>query len=378
MDECDITLGLDTDCNGNGTLDRCDILPATAADTNLNCTPDSCEYAIGDLLLDEAVGSDDLAFLLNAWGTTHPLADLSGNGVVDGADAAILLNNWGATPFECGNCSPLPWATVLEYFPDETVVINSILRSELIATGLPWRVRDNTTQIEMMLIAPGSIPMGCSWPTEEFMTCSSWTLPVHQVTLTNAYYMGRYEVTQAQWLATMGSNPSSFQGASFPNATTRPVETVSWNSVQSFLANTTLRLPTEAEWEFACRAGVTTPFYATPAFPNGFAIDSQCVTIAWYETNAKNQTHVVGGLLPNGFGLYDTLGNVWEWVNDWWALYSSAPKTNPSGPTSGTERVMRGGSWSYFTAYVNCESRTDGPATGAYDTVGFRVARNPF
>ena len=370
-DTCDISAGLDRDCDGNGRLDRCDVFLAGAADDNANCTPDSCEYKLGDFGLEGSVGGDDLAFLLSLWGTTDAFADLSGNGTVGGDDLAILLSNWGNTPYAGGNCNVPAWATVLTYFPDVAVVTNASLRSAIIATGYPWRVRDNGTGIEMLLVPPGSFDMGCIQGSNNY-GCYSWEQPVHTVTLTNAYYIGRYEVTQAQWQAKMGNNPSNFQG----NAQ-RPVETVSWNTIQGFLSATGLRLPTEAEWEYACRAGTTTPFHSGPGFPNGTTNDNLVAQIAWFNCNDGCNTKPVGGKAANALGLHDMLGNVWEWCGDWYGDYSSAPQTNPTGPGSGGGRVLRGGSWNSVTYGVRSSYRNGfTPDFTIYD-VGFRVARAP-
>ena len=270
------------------------------------------------------------------------------------------------------------WATILEQSPDPAVVTNAALRSAIIATGYPWRVRDNGTGIEMLLVPPGTFDMGCIQGSNSY-GCSSWEQPVHAVTLTNAYYIGRYEVTQAQWQAKMGSNPSSFQGQA--DSPSRPVEQVSWNTIQGFLSATGLRLPTEAEWEYACRAGTPTPFHSGPGCPTGTTNDSLVVQIAWYNSccggDSGGQTHAVGGKAANALGVHDMLGNVWEWCNDWYGDYSPSPQTNPAGPASGSSRVLRGGSWGYLTSGVRSSGRVDYSPDGALNVIGFRVARAP-
>jgi formylglycine-generating enzyme required for sulfatase activity len=263
------------------------------------------------------------------------------------------------------------WYTVIEQYVDAAVVTNVAMRNAITASGLPWRVRDNGTNIEMLLVPPGTFTMGCTASNQS--ACNSNENPTHSVTLTQAFYLGRYEVTQGQWVAKMGSNPSAFQGASYPDAANRPVEQVSWNTIQGYLSATGMRLPSEAEWEYACRAGTTT------AFNNGSSDDATVGTIAWYSSNSGNQTHAVGGKAANALGLHDMSGNVYEWVNDWYGstYYSVSPSTNPLGPVSGTNRVCRGGSWYYVTSVVRSSCRPYSSPDGTYAYVGFRVARAP-
>jgi formylglycine-generating enzyme required for sulfatase activity len=210
------------------------------------------------------------------------------------------------------------------------------------------------------------------------------------VTLTNAFYLGRYEVTQAQWQARMGSNPSLNQRASaqvpaaqVPN---RPVEQVSWNMIAGtggFMAQTGMRLPTEAEWEYAYRAGTTTAFHGFTGYPNGTNDDLLVRSIAWWADSnggdALYQTHPVGGKAGNGFGLHDMAGNVFEWVNDWYLnnYYASSPLQNPPGPVSGFSRVLRGGSYEYATYALRASYRYNYGATARSSDWGFRAARDP-
>jgi formylglycine-generating enzyme required for sulfatase activity len=385
-DTCDITSGLDRDCNGNGRLDKCEVFIDGAADENGNCTPDSCEFARGDFGLDGAVDGEDLAFLLAAWGSGDQFGDLNADGVVDGLDLAFLLAAWGPTEYGT-TCLGVPaWATLVEFVPDPAIVTDADLRAAIFATGHAWRVRDTATQIELVLIPPGTFQMGCS-PSIQY-GCSNHENPVHSVTLTNAFYIGRYEVTQAQWTARMGSNPSAFQSASAEvpasQVTLRPVEQVSWFAVQGFLSATGMRLPTEAEWEYACRAGTTTAFHAMPGYPNGTNDVSLLGTIAWFNTGnctsgAMCQTRPVGQLAGNGFGLHDMSGNVFEWVSDWYSpsYYTSSPPMNPPGPSSGSSRVLRGGSWDGDASYCRSSDRYLNPPVFGDNSFGFRVARNP-
>ena len=140
---------------------------------------------------------------------------------------------------------------------------------------------------------------------------------------------------------------------------------------------TSLRLPSEAEWEYAYRAGITTAFHSYPAQPTGFNDDTLLGNIAWYSSNSGSQTHAVGGKYANALGLHDMSGNVWEWCQDWYGPYSSASVTNPTGPATGTYRLLRGGDW-VDNSYVCRASRRiyGSPASSGLD-VGFRVVRTP-
>ena len=250
---------------------------------------------------------------------------------------------------------------MLEWAPDTAVVTDANLRAAIVASGLAWRVRDNSSSIEMLLVPAGNFMMGCS---PEDIECGTDESPAHQVTLTNAFYMGKTEVTQAQWQAKMGSNPSAFQGASYPDAANRPVERVSWNTIQNFNIATGLRLPTEAEWEYACRAGTTTARYG------------DLNTIAWYYQNWTNYgTQPVAGKLPNALGLYDTLGNVWEWCQDWYGPYSSESVKNPTGPATGSHRLLCGGAWLNNSPNCRGSQRNYHNPPGSGTGYGFRVAR---
>ena len=263
------------------------------------------------------------------------------------------------------------WATLVELIPDPAVVMDPALNAAITASGLAWRVRDTATQIEMLLVPAGTFTMGCT--ASKAWGCLGDENPTHSVTLTQAFYMGRYEVTQGQCVATMGSNPSYFQGASYPDAANRPVETVSWDTIQGYLSMTGMRLPSEAEWEYACRAGTTT------AFNNGSSDDATVGNIAWYNGNSGNQTHAVGGKAANALGLHDMSGNVWEWMNDRYGstYYSMSPSTNPLGPVFGMNLVLRGGSWYSYTNLVRSSYRTYLTPDYLSHNFGFRVAKAP-
>jgi formylglycine-generating enzyme required for sulfatase activity len=271
--------------------------------------------------------------------------------------------------------SDLSWGTVIEQTPNPSVVTNAELRASIMATGLPWRVRDNGTGIEMLLVPPGTFSMGAG----SDVTDPHWQeLPVHSVTLTRAYYIARFETTQAQWLARAGSNPAWFQP---PNVSTadlnRPIETISWDAINSFLAGSGLRLPTEAEWEFAYRAGTTSEFHGFAGYPSGTADDALVPQIAWIGSNSGGQTHPVGQRLANGFGLFDMGGNVWEYCQDHFAGYTAEPQTDPTGPSKPNWPVARGGQYQGESWAARASMRGPVPPFEVYPFGGFRVARNP-
>jgi len=276
------------------------------------------------------------------------------------------------------------WATLIEASPNPAVVTSSTLRNAISATGYAWRIRDNASQIEMLLVPPGTFNMGCS--TSNLHGCQSNENPVHAVTITNAYYMGRYEVTQAQWTAIMGLNPSYFQESNgYGNSSIRPVDQVPWTAIQWFNAITQLRLPSEAEWEYACRAGTTTAFHSMPGFPNGTNDDALVANIAWFADNSGTPgtplwaTRPIGLKAANALGLHDMLGNVDEWVSDWYSptYYSSSPQMNPTGPASGSDRVLRGGAINSTVEFLRSSDRFGYRPTEPISVFGFRVTRNP-
>ena len=263
------------------------------------------------------------------------------------------------------------WYTILEQTPNATVVPDSAVRAKIVASGFPWRVRDNSSGIEMLLIPGGTFTMGCSASTSYGCNGDETN---HQVTLSKAFYLGKTEVTQAQWQAKMGSNPSILKN--YSDSPSRPVEFVSWNDIAGFNTATGLRLPTEAEWEYACRGGTTTAFHSMPGYPNGTNDDNQLGNIAWYNSNSGSTTHAVAGKAANAFGMYDMSGNVYEWCNDWYGSYAAGNATDPAGPSSGSYSVLRGGYWGGSSSCRSSGRNDDAPASRA-NRVGFRVARTP-
>jgi formylglycine-generating enzyme required for sulfatase activity len=247
------------------------------------------------------------------------------------------------------------------------------------AIGSNWTVPDYG--IEMIWIAPGSFQMGS--PTSE--SGRSGDEAQHRVTLAKGYWLGKYEVTQGQWQAVMGSNPSSFKNA----GSNAPVENVSWEDAQAFCKKLTDReraagrlpagyeysLPTEAQWEYACRAGTT------GTFSYGNDLDSSMANFDGnypYGNGRKGQyrqtTVAVGSFRPNAWGLYDMHGNVWEWCNDWYGDYPSGAVTDPTGPVGASSRVFRGGCWDYSATSCRSANRGNGDPGGRYNILGFRLA----
>jgi len=361
------------------TLPKPPIAPPTEITFNIDSTDttdssDSSDTAqsnlvsacVCDLNQDRTVDSADLGTLLGSFGLCQSgdPGDFNLDAAIDSSDLGTMLGNFGPCP------SDLAWATVLQWNPDPDVVLDAAVRSKIVASGYPWRVLDTGTGIEMLLIPGGTFTMGCSASTN--YGCSSTEYPTHQVTLSKAFYLGKTEVTQAQWQAKMGNNPSYYKG--YSDSPSRPVEQVSCYDIAGFNTATGLRLPSEAEWEYACRGGTTTAFHSMPGYPNGTNVDSLLGNIAWYYNNSGNTTHAVAGKAANAFGMYDMSGNVWEWCNDWYGSYAAGNATDPAGPSSGSDRVLRGG-WIGSGCRSSARS-TNAPARRDY-YVGFRVARTP-
>ena len=218
-----------------------------------------------------------------------------------------------------------------------------------------------------VLVEGGSFDMGC---TSEQQDCRINEKPVHRVTL-SSYYIGQYAVTQAQWREVMGDDPPYFL-----DDDQYPVDEVSWENVQEFLQRLNARtgqqyrLPTEAEWEFAARGGTKSKGYQ-------YAGSNNLEDVAWYYDNSEYVDYPVGQKLPNELGLYDMSGYVWEWCQDWYGDYSSSAQTNPTGPSTGSRRVVRGGSYVSVPAHCRVAYRCCDDPDFRYDIYGFRLARTP-
>ncbi|GCL58127.1 SUMF1/EgtB/PvdO family nonheme iron enzyme [Microcystis aeruginosa] len=266
---------------------------------------------------------------------------------------------------------PVGWNSPPSPPPAPAAVKKPVSPIPLIASPTPFTEKiSNGVTLEMVSLPAGEFLMGSA---DSDFDAVSREKPQHQVQV-NSFAIGKYPVTQAQYEAVMGINPSEFK-----NNPQNPVEQVSWNDAQAFcqklsqITGKTYRLPTEAEWEYACRAGTTTRYY--------FGDDaSQLGDYAWYSANSQSKTHPVGQKKPNAWGLYDMIGNVWEWCeDDWHDNYIGAPKDGSAWPINNDNRshlkCLRGGSWNSYKAPDYCRSAIRSRNLPSYDNYsrGFRV-----
>jgi len=223
--------------------------------------------------------------------------------------------------------------------------------------------RSNSIGMEFVLIQPGTFQMGS-------VDGDADEKPIHPVTISKPFTIGKYEVTQKQWRDIMGTNPSRYRGDN------RPVESVSWDDVQDFIrklnvkeGTTKYRLPTEAEWEFAARGG-------TQSHGFKFAGSSNVADVAVHSENAGGETKPVGSKRPNELDIYDMSGNVWEWCSDWKDDYGRSAERDPGGPTSGSYRVLRGGSFLDYDSNCRVAGRSSGNPNARYRADGFRCVQD--
>jgi formylglycine-generating enzyme required for sulfatase activity len=294
--------------------------------------------------------------------------------------------------------SELSWATVMEPAPNKDVVTNPILFKQIAESGLPWKVKDNKTKIIMLLVPAGTFKMGMSRNDPE---AESFERPSHEVKLTKPFYLSETEVTQEQWQTLKTVNPSlhkcedkrsSAISEALAKGYTRkeaekmveetplvscllPVEQVSWDQCKSFCDIGGFSLPTEAQWEYACRAGGEGPRYS-----------NNTDEIAWLKssTSQSAETHEVKTKTPNALGFYDMIGNVWEWCSDIYGIYpddiSDQTQTDPKGPvvaSTDSFHVIRGGAWGSEPKFGRSSARAKQQDTPKLGNIGFRVAKVP-
>jgi len=214
------------------------------------------------------------------------------------------------------------------------------------------------TKIERVLVKAGTFTMGDN----------EMGYPEHQVTLTKDFYISKYPVTQSQYKAVMGTNPSD---AAYGIGDSYPVNMVSWDEAVAFCQKVGGRLPTEAEWEFAARGGNESKGYI-------YSGSNNLSEVGWYGENSNSTSHPVGTKSPNELGIHDMSGNVWEWVSDRDGSYPSGSVTDPTGPVTGSYRVNRGGGWSYGAWSCRVANRSSNSPSGRDRNLGLRVAFNSY
>ncbi|NBU97411.1 MAG: hypothetical protein EBS19_04195 [Spirochaetia bacterium] len=255
----------------------------------------------------------------------------------------------------------------------ERVVVQE-RKVDVVANPITSKTYTNTFGMEFILMPAGEFMMGA---VPQDKNASDDEEPQHKVRITKPFYMGKYPVTQEEWEKLMGNNPSKFKQA----GKRAPVETVSWNDCQEFIKKLnqkeglTYRLPTEAEWEYSARGGgsggSTIYTYGDDA--------SKLGDYAWYDGNSGSTTHPVGQKKPNSLGLYDIIGNVWEWCGDWYdgEYYKNNPNEDPKGADKGEYRVLRGGSWRSYAGRCRLSNRYGNTPGGRFDCYGFRLVLLP-
>jgi sulfatase modifying factor 1 len=318
----------------------------TAERMQLGCTDTKCLTALGQMdiakLISGSVGKIGKRYTvsLNLFDTQNPRAENAISKTCESEDELIELIQ----------------ASVRELLGEISEA--SIARP---AAGV---YRDSTTGMEFILVKGGCFEMG-----DTFGDGNADEKPGHEVCLKD-FYLGKYEVTQGQWKRVLGDNPSFFE-----ESDENPVENVSWNDTQEFIrrlsrmSGKSYRLPTEAEWEYAARNGRNGEKWA------GTSKESDLREYAWFSGNSGNKTHPVGQKRPNGLGLYDMGGNVWEWVRDSYDedYYRNTPKNDPQGPGSGQNRVLRGGAWIYEPWHLRVSARYSYSPGVRTNDVGFRL-----
>ena len=314
--------------------------------------------------------------LLGLSATAQVQGDINGDNKVDIADVNAVIN------MMLGKTAQTAAGDINGDNSVDIADVNAVINLMLGKTNQEVQTFTvNGVSFKMVAVEGGTFTMGAT--AEQGSEVDSDELPTHQVTL-SGYSIGQTEVTQELWLAVMGSNPSIFQASTHPNYgdnLQRPVERVSWDDCLAFitklneLTGKSFRLPTEAEWEYAARGGNKNQGYK-------YAGSNTFGDVAWCWDNIPSTesgtvgygTQTVATKAPNELGLYDMSGNVWEWCQDWYGSYSSDAQTNPTGPASGTDCVLRGGSWNDDAVDCRVSSRSSTMPTYSRNFLGLRLA----
>ena len=296
---------------------------------------------------------------------TQPLSanqwDVNGDGYVTSADITAIYDHLliGAMDFELSAYDVNRDGYVTS--ADVTAVYDVLLN------GIPVSTTEftvNGVKFVMVNVEGGTFTMGANAGDPN---ASDEEFPTHQVTV-SSFSIGQTEVTQALWQAVMGYNYSGHEGN-----LQYPAEYMTWEQCDLFIAKLNqmtgknFRLPNEAEWEFAARGGNKSHNYL-------YSGSNNLADVAWYDDNSDEVTHVVGTKAPNELGIYDMSGNVWEWCSDWFAEYSNGAQTNPAGPATGTEKVLRGGSWCGSPKKCRVSKRFKAATLFGDDDIGLRLA----
>ena len=315
--------------------------------------------------------------LLGLSATAQVQGDINGDDKVDIADVNAVIN------MMLGKVSQTAAGDINGDGTVDIADVNGVINIMLGKTNQEVQTFTvNGVSFKMVAVEGGTFSMGAT--AEQGSDADSDELPTHQVTL-SGYSIGETEVTQELWQAVMGGNPSYFQvstDSDYGSSLQRPVERVSWDACQTFitklneLTGKTFRLPTEAEWEYAARGGNKSHGYK-------YAGSNTLDDVAWYLSTIPSQTSGTAGYgtqpvatkAPNEMGLYDMSGNVEEWCQDWYDSYNSGAQTNPTGPDSGSNRVIRGGGWdSYYASNCRVSRRGGGDTTYTSFSIGLRLA----
>ena len=329
----------------------------TAERMQLGCTDSKCLTALGQMDIAKLI-SGRVGKIGNRFSVSLSLFD------TQNAKAERMISEFCQSEDEL---IELVQMAVRKLLGEEIVSVtpSTPIKAQPQPSSVPPTWEDPVTGMEFVFIKGGCFEMG-----DTFGDGDKDEKPVHQVCVDD-FYLGKYEVTQGQWEKVMGNNPSYFKNC----GGNCPVEQVSWNEVQEFISRLNqrsgkrYRLPIEAEWEYAARSGGKREKWS------GTSSEGELGQYAWYDGNSGSRTHPVGKKRPNGLGLYDMSGNVWEWCADWYGenYYQGSPRNNPKGPGNGSYRIFRGGAWRILPRLVRVAVRDGfGPAGRSY-FLGFRL-----